>query len=225
VRAVLFDVGNTLHHLDHAWIAESISAHGHPTTARQVQEAEYHGKAEVDRRFRVRADTGNDSSRQTDYVGIILGALGVPAARHAAIAEAFHAENSRDSLWRVMHDDTPDVLAALRARGLRLGVVSNADGRIGAAMARTGLDQHLDAIVDSHVVGVEKPDPRIFRLALDACDVAPHEALFVGDIYEIDVRGARNAGMDAVLIDPLSLYHGTLDCRRIARLRELLALV
>ena len=223
-RAVLFDLGNTLHHLDHAWIAGCISDHGHPTSARQVQEAEYHGKHHVDRRFRNRTDPGSDSSRNTDYVGIILTALGVPATRQAAIAEAFHAENRRTSLWRVMHDDTPAVLDALRTRGLRLAVVSNADGRIAAALAASGLDRHFDAIIDSHVVGVEKPDPRIFRLALDQCGVAPHEALFVGDIYEIDVRGARNAGMDAVLIDPLSMY-GEVDCRRISRLSELLDLV
>ncbi len=222
-RAVLFDLGNTLHHLDHAWIADCITAHGHPTTARRVQEAEYLGKADVDRRFRARNDPGSDSSRQTDYVGIILTALGVPADRQPAIAEAFHAENRRDSLWRVLHDDTPDVLSALRARGLRLAVVSNADGRVAGALAASGLDHHFDAIIDSHVVGVEKPDPRIFRFALAACGVAPQAALFVGDIYEIDVRGARNAGMEGVLIDPLSMY-GDVDCRRIARLHELLEL-
>ena len=222
-RAVLFDLGNTLHHLDHAWIADCISAHGHPTSARQVQEAEYLGKAEVDRRFRAR-DPGNDSSRQTDYVGIILDALGVPADRQPAIAEAFHAENRRASVWRVMHDDTPDVLAALRARGLRLGVVSNADGRIAAALAATGLDRHLDAIIDSHVVGVEKPDPRIFQMALDRCGVAPAEAIFVGDIYEIDVVGARSAGLTALLLDPLGLYEAV-DCERIERLGQLLDLL
>ncbi|MBX3027193.1 HAD family hydrolase [bacterium] len=223
-RAVLFDLGNTLHHLDHGWIAACLSAHGHPTTGRQVHAAEYQGKAAIDARFRARADPGSDASRQTDYVGIILDALGVPPARRPAIAAALHAENQRASLWRVMHDDTPAVLAALRDRGLRLAVVSNADGRVAAALAASGIDRHFAAIVDSHVVGVEKPDPRIFHLALAACDVDPSEALFVGDIYEIDVVGARNAGMEAVLIDQLSLY-GEVDCRRIAHLRELLALV
>lgn len=224
MRAVLFDLGNTLHHLDHAWIADCISAHGHPVSARQVHEAEYLGKADVDARFRGRRDPGSDSSRQTDYVGIILTALGVPAERQAAIGAAVHAENRRASLWRVMHDDTPAVLAALRDRGLALAVVSNADGRVPAALAASGLDRHFAAVIDSHLVGVEKPDPRIFHLALDALGVPATEALFVGDIYEIDVVGARRAGMDAVLIDPLSRY-GEVDCRRIAHLRELLDLV
>lgn len=223
-RAVLFDLGNTLHHLDHAWIAGCISAHGHPTTARQVHEAEYRGKADVDARFRARHDPGSDASRQTNYVGIILDALRVPADQQPAISAALHAENQRVGLWRVMHDDTPAVLAALRDRGLQLAVVSNADGRVAGALAASGLAPHFTAIIDSHVVGVEKPDPRIFRFALDACGVDPAEALFVGDIYEIDVVGARNAGMDAVLIDQLALY-GDVDCRRIAHLGELLDLV
>jgi putative hydrolase of the HAD superfamily len=224
MRAVLFDLGNTLHHLDHAWIAACITAHGHPTTERQVHEAEYLGKADVDARFRAQRDPGSDSSRQTDYVGIILDALGVPAARQPEIAAAFHAENRRDSLWRVVLDDTDGVLDALRARGLQLAVVSNADGRVPAALAASGLECHFGAVIDSHLVGVEKPDPRIFHLALDALGVPAAEALFVGDIYEIDVVGARQAGMDAVLIDRLSLY-GEVDCRRIAHLRELLQIV
>ena len=220
-RAILFDLGNTIHHLDHAWIAECISAHGHPVDARRVHEAEYRGKAAIDARFRARADTGTDATRQVDYVAVILDALGVAAERQAAIATALQAENRRHSLWRVMHDDTPEVLTALRARGLALAVVSNADGRVAAALAAEGIDHHFTAIIDSHVVGVEKPDPRIFQLALAACGVAPDEALFVGDIYEIDVRGARNAGIEPVLIDPLGLY-GEVDCRRIAHLAELL---
>ena len=224
MRAVLFDLGNTLHHLDHDWIAGCISAHGHPATGRQVHEAEYRGKADVDARFRARTDAGTDSSRHTDYVGIILEALGVPVASRAAIADALQAENRANSLWRVVLDDTDGVLEALRARGLQLAVVSNADGRVPAALAASGLHRHFGAVIDSHLVGVEKPDPRIFQLALDQLGVPAGEALFVGDIYEIDVVGARRAGMDAVLIDRLSRY-GEVDCRRIAHLRELLDLV
>ncbi|MFN8644960.1 MAG: HAD-IA family hydrolase [Candidatus Binatia bacterium] len=221
LRAVLFDLGNTLHHLDHAWIADCITAHGHPVGARQVHEAEYRGKAAIDARFRAGRDAGTDATRQVDYVAVILDALGVEPARQPAIAAALRVENRRHSLWRVMHDDTPAVLAALRARGLTLAVVSNADGRVAGALAAEGIERHFAAIIDSHLVGVEKPDARIFELALAACGAAPHEALFVGDIYEIDVRGARNAGIEPVLIDPLGLY-GDVDCRRIARLAELL---
>jgi putative hydrolase of the HAD superfamily len=223
IKAILFDVGNTLHHVDHAWIAACIGGHGHATTAHTVATAEYRAKAAVDAMFRARA-AGSDATRQVPYLEIILETLGVAATAHAAIADALREENARHSLWRVQHDDTDAVLAALRARGLILGVVSNADGRVPAALARTGIAPHFAAIIDSHLVGVEKPDPRIFQLALDDCGVRPDEALFVGDIYEVDVAGARAAGMDAVLIDPLGLY-GPVDCPRITALRDLLDLV
>jgi HAD superfamily hydrolase (TIGR01549 family) len=147
----------------------------------------------------------------------------VGAANRADIRRLsqLEAENARDNLWRVMHDDTPAVLDELRRRGYILGVVSNADGRIAAALAECGLAPHFTTIIDSHVVGVEKPDARIFQLALDACGAQPAETMFVGDIYEIDVQGARNAGIAPLLIDPLNLY-GNVDCDRIAKLAELL---
>lgn len=223
LRAVLFDVGNTLHHLDHAWIAACVTAHGYPVAARDVAVAEYRGKAAVDALFRARR-AGTDATRAPSYLDVILAALGVPEAARPALAADLQAENARASLWRVMHDDTPEVLAALRARGLRLAVVSNADGRVPAMLAATGIAEHFDAIVDSHLVGVEKPHPRIFELALAGCEARPEEALFIGDIYEIDVQGARSAGIAPVLIDPLGLY-GELDCPRIAQLAELLELV
>ena len=116
------------------------------------------------------------------------------------------------------------MLAALRARGYQLGVVSNADGRVPSTLADRGLAEHFATIIDSHLVGVEKPHPRNFQLALEACGATPAQALFVGDIYEIDVVGARNAGLSAVLLDPLGLYD-SVDCQRIDRVARLLELL
>src|SRR5438876_561774 len=61
--------------------------------------------------------------------------------------------------------------------------------------------------LDSQVVGIEKPDPRIFHLALDRLGVRPEEALFAGDIYAIDMVGARAAGIEGKLMDIMDLYH------------------
>jgi putative hydrolase of the HAD superfamily len=69
----------------------------------------------------------------------------------------------------------------------------------------------LEFVLDSSEVGVEKPDPRIFRLALERAGLAPDEAVYVGDIYSIDVLGARAAGMGAVLLDPGQCW-GARDC-------------
>lgn len=220
---VLFDVGNTIHHLDHARVAAVISQHAHAVTAAEVAAAEYHGKAAIDAAFRARR-FGTDATRQRPYFDAIMEALQIDAAAWPAISESFRSENERASIWSVMHDDTPDVLAALRARGYTLGVVSNADGRVAAALAACGLARHFSAVIDSHVVGVEKPDARIFRLALEACGAQPEQTVFIGDIYEIDVQGARNAGITPLLIDPLGLY-GEVDCPRIDRLARLLEIL
>ena len=220
---MLFDLGNTIHHLDHEFIAGVISAHAAPVRGDQVAVAEYRAKAAVDAQLRARR-SGNDSTRQRTYFETIMAALEVPEAHVEPIRVALHEANAQDCLWRVLHDDTAAVLAALRARGYTLGIVSNADGRVQSALAASGIAGHFAAAIDSHVVGVEKPDPRIFALAVDACGATPESTLFVGDIYEIDVAGARNAGLTPVLIDPLNLY-GEVDCLRIDRLARLLELL
>ena len=222
-NTVLFDAGNTLCHLDHAFVAEVVSAHSHAVDAAAVAAADYRGKAAVDAEFRARR-LGTDATRQRPYFDAILDALRVDEAMRPAIAAAIAEENTRSTIWRVIHDDTPVVLAALRARGYTLGIVSNADGRIAAGMAACGLAPYFTAVIDSHVVGVEKPDARIFRLALDACGAQPDQAVFVGDIYEIDVQGARNAGIAPLLLDPLGLYD-EVDCERIDGLGRLLELL
>ncbi len=223
VSTVLFDVGNTLHHLDHAFIADTITRHGHRVSGGDVARAEYSAKAAVDAQFRAR-QAGIDGSRRFSYFETLLGSLQVPSSAFEPIFAELHAEDARANLWRVMHPDTPGVLAELRRRGFTLGVVSNADGRVPAAMAASGIAEHFAAIIDSHLVGVEKPQAQIFQLALDGCGAQPSETVYVGDIYEIDVRGARNAGIAAVLLDPLGCY-GEVDCPRIAALQELLDLL
>ncbi len=223
IASILFDVGNTLHHLDLEYIAATVSRLHHPVEVRQVAVAEYAAKRAIDEMFRARAG-GDDGSRQLSYYESILAALGVASEKWEEILAALKAENQRASLWRVMHPATPAVLQCLRQRGFTLAVVSNADGRVAAAIAEKGTAHHFQAIIDSHVVGVEKPDPRIFQLAMDACGMAAASTLYVGDIYEIDVRGARAAGLTPVLLDTLDLY-GPLDCLKIQTLEELLPLL
>ena len=224
VSTIVFDVGNTLHHLDHAFIAANVTRHSHAVTARDVALAEYAAKAGVDADFRTRV-AGVDATRRFSYFETLLAALDVRREAFEAIGAALKAEDQRASLWRVMEPDTPAVIATLRQRGYQLAVVSNADGRVAGSLATSGLAKHFTTIVDSHVVGVEKPDARIFAIALQACGAAPAQAIYVGDIYEIDIRGARNAGMTGVLLDPLGGYPGDLDCPRIRSLGALLDLL
>jgi HAD superfamily hydrolase (TIGR01509 family) len=233
LRAVLFDAGNTLMHLDYGFIVEVLAAHGHPATPLAVQSAEYAAKGAIDRALAPGAPPGgverllwpDPRSGRPSYFATVLHALGISGDATVGVLAALHAHNAVDCLWRVIEPDTHAVLDALRARGLALGVVSNADGRVEADLARRGLGRHFATVVDSHVVGVEKPDARIFRLALERLGVEARAALYVGDVFAIDVLGARGAGLDAVLIDPLGRYPGAPDARWIRALAELPALL
>lgn len=105
----------------------------------------------------------------------------------------------RAEAWRV-YPEVPAALGALRARGLRLAVVSNFDARLPGLIAGLGLSPLVDAVVHSTRAGAAKPDPAIFHDALHALGVGAAEALHAGDDPEIDVAGATGAGLRAVLV-------------------------
>jgi putative hydrolase of the HAD superfamily len=232
LRCILFDAGNTLVHLDYPFIAGVLAEHGHPTTVDAIRVAEYAAKALIDRELApappgpatVEVRMWQPGAERPSYFGTVMRGLGVPGAATAAVLAALETHNRAECLWRIVEPDTTSVLEALRARGLVLGVVSNADGRIAGDLAKNGLGTHFETVIDSHVVGVEKPDPAIFHLALAALGMTAAESLYVGDVFGIDVVGARRAGLDAVLLDTLGQYPGGVDCRRIHGLAELLDL-
>jgi putative hydrolase of the HAD superfamily len=92
------------------------------------------------------------------------------------------------------------VLERLRAGGARLAVVSNWDVSLHDVLERTGLRGLLDAVVISAELGVAKPDPAIFRAALERLGAKADDAIHVGDSVEHDVAGARAAGLEAVFV-------------------------
>jgi putative hydrolase of the HAD superfamily len=93
------------------------------------------------------------------------------------------------------------VLGALSER-YRLGIVSNFYGNLEAVCRGAGLDSHFAVMVDSHCVGVEKPDPAIFRVALESLGASPETTLFVGDSLRRDREGARRMGMRFIWMAP-----------------------
>jgi putative hydrolase of the HAD superfamily len=107
--------------------------------------------------------------------------------------------------------------------GIRLGVVSNSEGHLAALFDRLDLSRHFEHVVDSAPEGVRKPDPEIFRRALVRFGVDAAQALYAGDIPQVDVDGARAAGMEAVLIDPLNHYSEYTSAPRLTSVVELLS--
>src|ERR1019366_3365930 len=135
-----------------------------------------------------------------------MKAAGMPEEEFSECAAKFGAIHGEATLWRVVRPGTFEALEAFKSAGYRLGIVSNAEGRGEADAKRFGLASYFDVIIDSHVVGVAKPDPRIFQIALERLSVAPDEVRFAGDIYSIDVEGARAAGIEAGVVDQHRRY-------------------
>jgi putative hydrolase of the HAD superfamily len=112
-----------------------------------------------------------------------------------------------------------ETLDTLRGRGLTVGLISNWDHRLHGILRGLDLVDRLDPIIISCDVGVEKPDPAIFRTALQAAGVRPDEALMIGDSPGPDIEGARAAGLWTLLLDTTGWYRG--PELRVAHLAEI----
>ena len=232
-RAVLFDAGNTLLHVDYGHVAAVLRARGHAVEPGAVQAAEYASKAALDRALApdavpepsVQGLLWRGPDGRPSYFATMIANLGIAEADVLPALAALEADNRMRSLWRVVEPGTEEVLVELGRRGLVLGVISNSDGRIEADLLAAGLGTHFAFVLDSSVVGVEKPDPAIFALALSRLALPAEDTVYVGDVYAIDVLGARRAGIEGVLMDPVGCYEAPPDCPRIRTLAELLPLL
>jgi HAD superfamily hydrolase (TIGR01549 family) len=137
--------------------------------------------------------------------GLLLREAGLPHDR-ALVARVQAAIAARQDQHRwVLYDDAPPTFAALRARGMKLGVVSNTSRDATLLCTEVGVCERVDFVVSSCLVGCEKPGGRIFEVALEQAGVAPDEAVHVGDQPRSDALGATRAGMHALLLDRLGL--------------------
>ncbi|MGH7948254.1 MAG: HAD family hydrolase, partial [Candidatus Binataceae bacterium] len=204
-KALLFDFGGTLAFLDFEFLAREFSRDGLKLDALALEHAEYAGRAALDRYLMHSGGRDMNQAYQQFFRGW-MAAAGVPRDRIRELGERFVEINNERMLWRVVRPGTHEALAKFRANGIKLAIVSNADGRVEEDSKRYGLAEYFDAIIDSRVVGVEKPDPRIFQLALQRLGVAPEDARYAGDIYSIDMVGARAAGIEGRLIDEHGRY-------------------
>ncbi len=206
IAALLFDFGGTLAFLDFEGLAREFSKPGgRKLTALGLEHAEYDGRAAVDRYLLSGPRTSLEKAYQ-EYLRSWMLAAGIPDDEIKAVAKRFLELHREACLWRVVRPGTLETLERLKSAGFKLGVVSNADGRVEADARRMGLSKFFDVIIDSQVVGVHKPDPRIFRIALERLGVAASEAIYAGDMYSIDMLGARAAGMAGKLIDQHRRY-------------------
>lgn len=218
--AVLFDAGNTLVFVDGGRVHTLLEEFGAEVEHAEFEELERDARLVLSRRMGVEA-TGDDAQVWRDYFMTLIAQSGVPTERMSEAGEAIRRSHEARHMWTFVEDGTHDALAAVRARGYRTAVVSNADGRVEALLADRGLTEHLEFVLDSEVVGIQKPDRRIFDLAVERLDMPAERVLHVGDLYAVDVLGARAAGLDALLLDPFDVFAGLEDVPRIPHVTEL----
>jgi putative hydrolase of the HAD superfamily len=164
------------------------------------------------------------------YHTVMLERLGVQA--HRAMLDRILASQFAGDAWEPYPDVVP-MLDAVRALDrVSIGVVSDWGSNLREILAELDLDRYLDFVLPSGAVGLAKPDPAFFRVALDKASVDPADAVMVGDSYRADVVGAWSAGMDAVWLDrregvTITPSHEPIpaDVRRITGLDEIPAIV
>lgn len=224
VDVVLLDAGGVLVVPDEAVVCERFAAAGFRIDPALLLEAHYRGMWAVD-------TAQAEPEVFDDYHLAFTAHVGLDRAALEAAAEILEGIWQIPGLWRRALPWAADGLAAIAAAGTPIVIVSNADGTVDQVLSGTGLLQvgpgpgvEVRAIIDSGAVGVAKPDPAIFRLALDAVGAAPERAVHVGDAYQYDVRGARAAGIRPLLMDPFDL-RADVDCERISSLLDLVPLL
>lgn len=163
-----------------------------------------------------------------DEIRTMLRQLGAdPSA--ALVAELAETETTGWACAVTLYPETVPTLAALRERGLRLGLISNCSAQAGAVLERIGLAQHFDGVILSCDVGVAKPDRAIFEHACQTLRVTPQESMFVADGAFTELDAAKSLGMVAVKIEQAhqSGDYGTSTSfdHRVERLTEVLDLL
>jgi HAD superfamily hydrolase (TIGR01549 family) len=205
IETVFLDAGGVLVNPNWERVAEAMGHHGVAVSAAALAAAEPHAKRRLDTGQAIQATS--DSARGWLYFNLVLERAGVTLSEGTEAALRELAEyHSHYNLWESVPAEVPGALDRLRASGRRLVVVSNANGTLRAHFARLGLADRFDVLVDSCDEGVEKPDPRIFQLALERAGARAETTLHAGDFYHVDVVGARAAGLEAWLVDAAGLY-------------------
>lgn len=210
VEAVFFDVGWTLSYPQRSlWdcFAEVIREEGIETSSGEVERTAHSMIAGRREQAIIEFLDGAEYPDSDEAFEAIFLAMGHVMFKKVGL-EGDRDARTRDVLERFWLLDNwavyPDVIEAierLRAREIRIGILSNATSDLVGFLEEIGLLQHFDFTIISAIVGTKKPDRRIFEQALALAGVEPAAAVHVGDMYLEDILGARNAGVRPFLID------------------------
>ncbi|MFH1865822.1 MAG: HAD-IA family hydrolase [Candidatus Eisenbacteria bacterium] len=224
IRGVFFDAGNTILFPDYYIYRDICEALGVGVTIEGIVQAEAAARSAFD--SSVAGSPGAEvHGFWSIYYTPFFELLGIPEETIPDAIEMTRVANDTGlGIWKEPVEGLDDTLDELAAQDLSLGIISNSDGRLEWRLDEIGILDRFDFVIDSAIVGISKPDRRIFEDALNRSSLSPEEAIYVGDYYEVDVRGARAAGMLPVLFDPVGAYD-EVDCEVITRLKDIVDVV
>jgi putative hydrolase of the HAD superfamily len=219
ISAVLFDFGDTLVTLpitrEELFLRAAASigvALSLDAVKRAYQTVDFHKKySSVKAQIRAQF--------YAEYNALLCEALGI-SSHYEMLLPAVTREFAKCPKW-ILIEDVSDVLSQLRNLKLPLGLVANWDSNLGDIAARLQIRDYFSVVVASQTAGIEKPDPEIFRVAIEQLGLSTslEKIVYVGNEYKADVMGSRAAGLTPVLIDSDDEYPHA-DCLRFRSLRE-----
>lgn len=200
IKALFFDVGNTLLFPNRQRMLRALHAREVFPSEELMRDIERRTKREFDSLLESHAAV--DHGFWQIYYSHLLGELGIA---EDSICSDLVACTRVSANWCDIRPGTREALLRL-SENYRLGVISNADGKIAEILTQCGIANCFETITDSGIVGKEKPHPAIFEAAVNSLGVLPEESLYTGDVYSVDYLGAQQAGMRSVLFDVAGAY-------------------
>ncbi len=201
IKAIFFDVGNTLLFPKRERIHAPLAARGIVPDGEHLRDLECRTKNQFDGMMTTNGST--DHSFWWMFYSQLLSEIGLE--NDDAIRDQLVTSIRNSANWDTIRPGTAAQLHEIGER-YRIAVISNADGKIEDVLQRCGIARCFRTITDSGLVGYEKPHPEIFRHALKSMNAAPDESLYVGDVYSVDYLGSTGAGMQAILMDAPGAY-------------------
>jgi HAD superfamily hydrolase (TIGR01509 family) len=203
---LLLDAGGTFLFIDQDYLSWLAAQHGFQVEAKRFYEEHFRlvhwfdTYVSTQRRFLPRLSE--------PYSQILFRLTGLSEKAATQAAQLAQARHERRNLWEFTFPWTVETLDQLKDEGYRMSIISNADGRVEQQLHNLEMRGYFERVYDSNVVGVEKPEPGIYELALNDLGLRPEEAVFVGDMFYIDTWGANRVGIPGLHLDPLGLYEG-----------------
>jgi FMN phosphatase YigB (HAD superfamily) len=210
VRLLCLDAGNTVIFLDHARIARLLGQEGHEVSAATLIRCEGEAKCLLEDGYGERPTW--EYEREVGAIGwgrtiaTMLAQANVDRARIPELLAKLWQSHLELNLWWLVPEGMGAALDEIRALGVKVVIVSNSEGMLDVLFERLKIASHFDLVVDSGKVGVEKPEPGIWQIALAVYPTAHDEVLHLGDTYATDIAGAQGLGLRTALIDPYGHY-------------------